>query len=164
LAKLEAAIEHYNNEYGAYPPSHFTSEQEVVNSGQNIGAEALVVAFWSNGFEGGGLLEDIQNELINSDGDASSKRLTDFGTRTLLEIPDSWENPIAYIRSDDYEITNRQYSLMDPQTGEEINSTPIAYKNRTTGRYYNHASYQLISAGVDGEFGTEDDLTTFDRD
>ena len=164
MAKLGAVLENYSNDHGGYPPSHFTSEQEVVNDGTNIGSEALVVALWSKGYEAGGLLQDVESKLVNTDGDSSSKRLTDFETRSLLEIPDAWGNPIAYIHKDDYEITNRQYVLMNPHTGEEVLSTPLAYKDKTTGRFFNKLSYQLISAGIDGEFGTDDDITTFDRD
>jgi len=164
MTKLEAVLENYATDHGGYPPSHFTSEQGVVNDGTNIGAEALVVAFWSKGYEAGGLLQDMESKLVNTDGDSSSKRLTDFETRSLLEMPDAWGNPIAYIHKDDYQITNRQYVLMNPRTGEEVLSTPQAYKDGTTGRFFNKLSYQLISAGLDGEFGTEDDITTFDRD
>lgn len=163
LAMLDATLEAYNNEFGTYPASHFSSEQEVVNDGHNIGAEALVVALWSNGYEAGGLLEGLEDDLVNTDGDASSKRITDFDLRSLLEIPDAWENPIAYIRADDYEVTNRRYTVISLETGEELVSIPVAFKNRTTGRFYSNRSYQLISAGLDGEFGTEDDLTTFNR-
>jgi len=164
MAKLEAVLNAYAGDFGMFPPSHFTSEQEVVNDGTNIGAEALVCALWTKGYEAGGLLEDVVNKLVNTDQDASSKRLTDFETRSLLEIPDAWDNPIAYIRADYYEVTNRAYVLVDPKTGEVVHSTPVAYKDKTTGRYYNHLSFQLISAGLDGRFGTEDDLTTFGRD
>ena len=164
MAKLEVVLDAYADEFGAYPPSHFTSEQEVVNDGTNIGAEALVVALWSEGYEAGGLLEDVVNELVNTDDDASSKRLTDFETRSLLEIPDAWDNPIAYIRNDDYEVTNRAYVLVEPKTGEIVHTTPVAFKDKTTGRFYNNRSFQLISAGLDGRFGTDDDLTSFARD
>ncbi len=164
MAKLEAVLESYANDHGGYPPSHFTTEQGVANDGTNIGAEALVCALWSNDYEAGGLLESVANELVNTDGDASSKQLTDFETRSLLEIPDAWGNPIAYIHKDDYEVTNRQYVLVDPRTGEELLGTPLAFKDRATGRHFNKLSYQLISAGLDGEFGSDDDLTSFERD
>jgi len=164
VAKLEAVIASYENENGGWPPSHFTSDQEVVSDGTNVGAEALVVALWSNDWEAGGHLEDVESELVNTDGDASSKHLTDFGVRSLLEIPDAWGNPFAYIRNDDYEVTGRQYVTYHPQTGDELVSTPVAFKNKTTGRFYNPFSFQLFSAGYDGEFGTEDDITSFERD
>jgi len=164
LAMFEGAIDQYSTEFGGAPSSSFTSEQGVDNDGTNVGVEALVVALWSNGYEAGGLLTEAADELVNTDGDSSGKSLTDFGNRFLFELADDWENPIAYISHRDYEVTNRAYVTYDPQTGEEQRSTPNAFKNPSTGRFYHHTTFQLISAGPDALFGTEDDITTFDRD
>jgi prepilin-type N-terminal cleavage/methylation domain-containing protein len=162
LAVLQGAVDAYENEFGDAPPSSFTSKQGVPNEGTNVGVEALVVALWSNGWEGGELTDEA-DRLINTDGDASPRNLTDFATDELLELADDWENPIAYFHRRDYEVTDRVYLTYDPETGEEIRSTPRAFKNPTTGRFFEHSGYQLISAGPDGRFGTEDDITTFDR-
>jgi prepilin-type N-terminal cleavage/methylation domain-containing protein len=161
LRMLEGVINSYENEFGEYPPSSFTQEQGVVNSGTNCGVEALVVALWSNGWEAGGSLE--ADELRNVDGDRSARTLGDLG-RELLELCDEWDNPIAYIHRQDYEVGERPYLTIDPETGEEIVSVPKPFRNPRTGRYYMHTKYQLISAGEDGEFGTADDLTPFDRE
>ena len=163
LAMLEAAIDSYANEFGDAPASSFTSEQGVGNDGTNVGVEALVVALWSRGWEAGEL-GDLADRLVNVDDDASARNLTDFETASLLEIPDDWGNPVAYIHRRDYETKGRTYVTLHPDTGERIVSIPTAYKNAATGRFYRHSSYQLVSAGSDGEFGTEDDITTFDRD
>ena len=163
LAKLEAIIEDYSREKGDYPRSSFTTEEGVGNDGTNVGNEALVVALYSKGWEAGGLDNQLRDILINSDGDRSSKKLTDFGTTELLEIPDAWENPIAYFHRTDYEVTNRSYVTYG-EVGAEVTSTPRAYKNPTTGDYYRTRSFQLISAGPDGRFATEDDIANFDRD
>ena len=163
LRLLEGAIEDYQHEFGNAPPSSFVPGQEVPNDGLNVGNEALVVAFWSKKYEAGGLLGDIRDELINSDGDRSTKQLTDFDTRELLEIPDPWGNPIAYIERSDYVLTNRRYSTLEVDSDQPVESVPLAYKNPTTGQYYAANGFQLISAGPDGRFGTEDDVTNFDR-
>ena len=163
MAMLEAAIDAFTNENGSCPASSFTAKQGVQNDGDNVGAEALVVALWSKNYEGGEL-SDLADTLINSDNDASSVNLTDFDTRNLLEIPDAWDNPIAYFNRRDYGVKGRVYVTLDPDTGAELRSTPAAFKNPTTGRFFRAGSYQLISAGPDGLFGTEDDITTFDRD
>jgi hypothetical protein len=138
--------------------------QEVANDGTNVGIEALVVTLWSNKFEAGGLLNDVRDKLINSDGDRSTKQLTDFATRDLLEIADPWENPIAYIEKSDYAVTNRRYLTIDTETGQQVESIPLAFKNPATGQYYSALGFQLISAGPDGHFGTEDDITPFQRE
>jgi len=164
LAKLEAAIRSYQNDEGGCPASSFSAAQEVSNDGENVGIEALVVALWSKKYEAGGLLEDERDKLVNVDGDSAPKQLTDFATRELLEIPDSWDNPVAYIERADYGVGSRVYLTLDNDTGEELRSTPTAYKNPRTGQYFQAQTFQLISAGPDARFGTEDDITTFDRE
>lgn len=164
LTKIGSAIDHYASEYGAAPLSSFTPEQEVANEGTNVGIEALVVTLFSRKYEAGGLLSKERDELENTDGDSSTKRLTDFDTRDLLEFVDPWGNPIAYIERNDYAANNRLYLTYDAETGEEVTSTATAYKNPRTGQYYRPQGYQLVSAGPDGRFGTDDDVTNFDRD
>jgi prepilin-type N-terminal cleavage/methylation domain-containing protein len=163
LAKVEAAIEHYAREFGGYPPSSFQGDQEVANDGTNVGCEALVVALWSRKWDAGGLLGEVVDALVNTDEDSSPKPQTDFGNRALLEIPDDWGNPIAYIERTDYGVTGRPYLTYDGETGVELESAPVAFKNSRTGLFYQAQKFQLVSAGPDGEFGTEDDITTFER-
>lgn len=160
LAKIEATVKSYQNEFGAAPPSSFRPEHEVSNDGSNTGIEALVVALWSKKYEAGGLLGEVRDQLVNTDGDRSSKALTDFDTRDLLEIADPWGNPIAYIERNDYAQTNRRYLTHDAE-GQEAESIPLARKNPTTGQYYSAQGFQLVSAGPDGLFGTEDDIHSF---
>jgi len=164
ISMLGGVIDAYVNEYGGAPSSSFTAEQGVANDGTNVGVEALVVALWSKGYEGGGAANDFVDNLVNTDADASGKRLTDFETRDLLEISDDWGNPVAYISHRDYEITNRAYVTIDPLSGTNLRSTPVAQRDSTTGRFYEFRNFQLISAGPDALFGTEDDLTNFERD
>ena len=164
LAKLGAAAEHYQREEGKYPPSSFEPGQEVGNDGRNVGIEAFVVALFSNKFEAGGLLEDVRDTLVNTDADSSPRQLTDFATRELLEVPDAWDNPVAYIERTDYSATNRRYLTLEAKTSEEQESAPVPFKNARTGQFYAAQTFQFISAGEDGRFGTDDDVTTFDRD
>jgi prepilin-type N-terminal cleavage/methylation domain-containing protein len=164
LATLGAAAEHYEREFGQFPPSSFEPGQEVANDGRNVGIEAFVVALFSRKFEAGGLLVDVRDTLVNTDGDSSPRQLTDFGTRELLEVPDSWGNPIAYVERRDYGATNRRYLTYDNETSEEHESVPVPYKNTRTGQFYAAQTFQLISAGEDGRFGTDDDLTAFERE
>jgi prepilin-type N-terminal cleavage/methylation domain-containing protein len=164
LAKLGAAAEHYQREQGSYPPSSFEPAQEVSNDGTNVGIEAFVVALFSKKFEGGGLLEDVRDQLVNLDADSSPRQLTDFGSRELLEIPDAWGNPVAYIAKNDYGTTNRRYLTISGAEGLEEESVPVPYKNARTGQYYAPQSFQFVSAGEDGLFGTDDDVTAFERE
>ncbi len=163
LATLQEIIAEYErNEGGDFPPSTFTAEQGVPNDGTNVGIEALVVALYSDGYNAGG--HELEDHLMNTDGDRSSKTLTDFGNRKLNEFVDYWDNPIAYIHRRDYGADDRPYLVYDPEMAEEVRDFPKAYKNPTTGQYFRNTKFQLISAGPDGRFNTEDDITNFDRD
>ena len=71
---------------------------------------------------------------------------------------------IAYIERGDYAQGNLRYQTLDGETGELVESVPTAFKNAATGQYYSAQGFQLISAGPDGRFGTEDDVTAFDRE
>jgi len=164
LLKLEAAAKHYQNDNGAAPLSSFQAGQETSNDGLNVGIEAFVVAMWSKKYEAGNLLAEVRDQLVNTDGDRSTKQLTDFDTRDLLEIPDPWGSPIAYIERTDYALTNRRYQTYDVETGEPIETVPTAFKNKATGQYFAAQSCQFISAGPDCRFGTEDDITAFQRE
>jgi prepilin-type N-terminal cleavage/methylation domain-containing protein len=158
LANVESACDAYERETGDYPPSHFANDL-TSNQGTNVGIEACVAALWSNGFEANGAFQDDQ--LDNVDGDSATESVSDLG-RSLLELVDAWGNPIAYIHHRDYKDETREYMTLHPETGEETLSRVLARKNATTGRYQRHTKYQLISAGSDGLFGTEDDITNFE--
>ena len=160
MAQIEAVLNQYEGEFGEYPPSSFTVEQGVANDGENVGIEALVVALWSNNWEAGGNFEP--EDLENTDGDSSAKTLGDLG-RNLFEITDMWGNPLAYIHRSDYGADNRAYVTIT-EDGTEARSVPRAFKDPRTDRYFRRNKFQLISAGQDGLFDTDDDITTFDRE
>lgn len=162
LAMVEALVDAWANEHGDAPPSEFRADQGVSNEGTNVGIEALVVALWSGEWEAGGLA-DLEEALVNVDGDRSSQPLANFPSSALLEIPDDWGNPLAYLHRRSYESRDRDYVTLDPVTGEELTSTPRAFRNAATGRFHRASSFQLHSAGPDARFGTEDDLTNFER-
>lgn len=159
LQMLAATCSSFESDRGEAPPSSLPGGSAVQPNALNAGGEALVVALFSNGYEGGGgITEDL---LVDSDGDQSKTKLTDFGTLALFEIRDPWDNPIAYFRADEYGRRDA-YLTSDPATGEVLESFAVARKNAATGRYFESTGYQLMSAGPDGSFGTEDDITSFD--
>ena len=55
------------------------------------------------------------------------------------------------------------YTTFGSKTGELIETKVKGWMNPLTGGPYNPRKFQLISAGIDGAFGTEDDLTNFRR-
>ena len=157
LQEIEAACSEYENEYGDWPSSAFAGEDGAAPNELNVGSEGLVVALWSEAWQGGGLEEDA---LVNTDGDATRKNVTSFAVRDLFELADQWDNPIAYFHHRDYGRVD-VYVTSDPDTGEEVETSAVARKSDKTGRWAKPRGVQLISAGSDGRFGTEDDLTNF---
>jgi prepilin-type N-terminal cleavage/methylation domain-containing protein len=158
LAQLDVAIAEYENRFGDYPPSHFPDAWGAPPNTTNLGGEALVVSLWSKDWGGTGLAED---KLMNSDGDATKKPLATFPNPDLFELKDSWGNPIAYLHRRDY-TREDVYVSEDPETGEQVESTLKAKANKTTGGWQRATKYQLVSAGADGRFGTDDDVGNFE--
>jgi len=159
LETLDHILMEYELDHGRYPPSSFAPDQGVPNDGENVGIEALVVALNSNKWNAGG--HEIEADRFgNTDDDVSARSLTDFGNRKLLELVDPWGNPIAYIYRTDYGVEDRSYVTIDEQ-GMEQRATPVAVKDPMKGQYFNHDSFQLISAGPDCAFNTEDDIANF---
>lgn len=165
MQTIETIAGEYEIEHGSFPRSSFTPEQGVGNDGENVGIEALVVAFYSDKWDAGGH-EIEESSFGNTDEDLSARSLTDFGNRKLLEFVDAWKNPIAYIYRTDYGTEDRIYVTVDDQ-GEVVRGTPKAWKDPVQGQFYKHNRFQLISAGPNGVFDNDvpgsDDITNFDR-
>lgn len=153
IKTTRAALDSYQNEEGDFPASAFASEGS--NNGLNVGVEAMVVSLWSNGREAGGLLS--ADDLVNTDADFSTRQLTDFGTKALLEVSDEWGNPLGYLHRRDYRRVD-SYLTLDGATGELVATGFAARRNEDIGRYVDARKFQLVSAGPDGRFGTEDDI------
>lgn len=160
LAMIGAVLSEYELDRGDYPPSQLTADQGAAPNATNLGAECLVIALWSREWDGKGV-DDL--DLVNTDGDLSRKRLVDgFDDLELRELADRWGNPIAYFHHADYGREDL-YVTIDPITGERIESIARARKDPETGRWYRGRKFQLLSAGSDGSFGTEDDIDLVGR-
>lgn len=159
LNQLRTSIDLYENAQGDFPPSDFhgLGGGSAVNN-VNSGAESLAVALFSPSFPD---KRPDQKWLQNTDGDRSEKQLTDLDSKDLFEICDAWGNPIAYFHNRDYGKA-QSYRVSDSKTGDWSDLEVTAQRNAKQGNsYYNAQEYQLISAGADGQFGTEDDVTNF---
>jgi prepilin-type N-terminal cleavage/methylation domain-containing protein len=159
LGEIGAVIDAYERRMGDFPPSEWRGEYGSPPNSLNIGIEALVVALFSGGRNGMGISAD---DLHNTDGDVSAKALTDLPTSDLFELVDSWDNPLAYVHHARYGEAQR-YLTLDPDTGEAIENEFRALVNPRTRLPYQPGRYQLVSAGIDGRFGTEDDIVAFQR-
>jgi hypothetical protein len=139
---------------GDYPPSAFPAEWGAPGNDANVGGEMLVLSLWSPKWSGTTLSPD---HLVNTDEDSSKKPLASFPKPELFEMADVWGNPVAYFNRRDYGRKDR-YITHDNATGEDSEEVVVARKDPATGMYFNANRYQLISAGLDGVFGTEDDI------
>jgi prepilin-type N-terminal cleavage/methylation domain-containing protein len=158
LVQLSAAIGEYEDRFGDYPPSQFLDKWGTAPNTTNIGGEALVLSMWSPEWTGTTLPDD---RFVNSDHDEAKKSLSRMPKPALLELKDDWDNPIAYFHRRDYGRQDVYVVVSKGGDGEE-ESTVRALKNPVTGQYFQHDKFQLISAGADGLFGTDDDIANFD--
>lgn len=91
---------------------------------------------------------------------------------TIYEYDDNWaitqDSEVDPIHPEFDNITNnqefREY-LWDPKTGYDTsgNNDPGAMYASFQARPYNTDSFILINAGVDGEYGTPDDITNYTK-
>lgn len=157
LVQLAAAIGEYEDRFGDYPPSQFLEKWGTSPNLTNMGGETLVLSMWSPEWTGTSLPDD---RFVNTDNDEAKKSLSRIPKAALLELKDEWGNPIAYFHRRDYGRQDKYIVLPNDSEGDE-ESTVRALKNPVTGQYYQHDRFQLISAGADGVFGTEDDIANF---
>lgn len=153
MTELSNLIEQYRTIQGEYPNDKLPSGA-VGNTG-NAPSEALVLAFFAPDYTGS---RPDQEWLVNTDADESSKSLTIFPSKELFEIGDAWGNPIAYLESLHYGDAATVVAGVDLEPWEQ----PVqAQRDARTGAWERPSGFQLISAGEDGDFGTEDDITNF---
>lgn len=152
--KIAAAIGEYSNDKGDFPRSSFTADWGDPPNNVNLGSECLYLSLCADKAVGDGLFDEF---LVNVDSDQLARRVSGFEVLTLFELGDQWGNPYAYLHHRDY-AREDQYQTAHPDTGESLTSVLRAAKNPQTGRYYEPRGYQLVSAGPDGEFGTDDDV------
>lgn len=154
LVQLGAAIDEYEHKFGDYPPSTWVEAWGTMPNATNVGAECLVQSLWSNQWGGTSLGED---GFVNLDEDETKKPVSRLPSGKLFELEDQWENPIAYTHRRDYGKP-QAYVTRDNETGELVDANVTAAINPTTKGPRNANKYQLVSAGADGRFGTDDDL------
>ncbi len=163
LTNLSAALEGYKNSgEGTYPP---TTLKDYVGVGnltnlENCGIESVVLCMNSKNYSGSFGFEDSSGcKLENLDGDQTQVQLTKFGTRDLWEVLDPWGNPYVYFNAADYSAA----AEVGVVSGKNGPVKVVPWKNSKTKSFCCKDTFQLISAGPDGEYNTEDDITPFER-
>ncbi|MCX8266717.1 MAG: prepilin-type N-terminal cleavage/methylation domain-containing protein [Planctomycetota bacterium] len=154
LMAISAAIESYRTTEGEYPTDYLPNGL-AVNSINNR-SEALFLALFNAEYTG---QRPSEEWLVNTDNDEATRNLTMLGNRSLFEIGDGWGNPIAYFDSLHYGDRRATIIMRDIEYGDEDEVVP--HRNAKTDSYSAPNSFQLVSAGSDGEFGTDDDIYSF---
>ncbi len=158
ITQLSAAIGEYEDRFGDYPPSQFLEKWGTAPNTTNLGAECLVLSMWSPEWTGTTLPDD---KFVNTDHDEAKKALSRIPRPALLELVDDWGNPIAYFHRRDYGRTDA-YIVTGKDADEAGESAVKARMNPVTRTWFHPDRFQLISAGSDGEFGTDDDIGNFE--
>ncbi len=153
LTRLAAAIEEHRQIEGGFPDDHLPSGSG--GSEHNGGAEALFLALYDPAYSGS---RPGQDWLVNTDNDATRKPRTTLPTKDLWEFGDPWLNPIVYFESLHYGEERLVLAGLDGLLDEQ---NVQAMRHPRTQGWEAPQGYQLISAGPDGEFGNEDDVTWF---
>ncbi len=151
LTQLAAMVEQFAQIEGDYPDDRLP--RSLASNSLNVGSEALVLALFAPGYTGS---KPSQAWLANTDEDSSQKKLTTFATTDLFEIVDVWGNPIFYRESLHYDSGDTLLAGPDELFEEQLVD---ARRNEITGDWAQPNGFQIISAGLDGFFGTDDDLT-----
>ena len=154
LDSISAAIESYRTTEGEYPTDYLPTGLAL--NGINNRSEALFLALFDAGYTG---QRPSEEWLVNTDNDEATRNLTTLGTRDLFEIGDAWGNPIVYFDSLHYGDRRVTTVMRDIEYGDENEVVP--HRNPKTDSYSAPNSFQLVSAGPDGEFGTDDDIYSF---
>lgn len=161
LDQLTSEIENYERTKGKYPGSTFAKALDPKPSKTNMGIESLVIALMpaDGSYKVSASFDD---RLCNSDADNTKTSHTRFPIADAFEFEDAWGNPIAYLHRKDYK-KGAEYLTFSDAMGDDVEEKVIGEVNPQTGAPYRQDSFQLISAGADGIFGTEDDIGNFNR-
>lgn len=161
LMSITGALEAYRSSEGTYPPTTLRDFPGVgaINNLENCGISSLVLCLNSKAYSGSIDFSEGEIVLLSENGAGMTQvQLTRFGDRKLYTLVDKWGTTLAYVNAVDYGNPDVRSVSSDAGT---IKFTP--WLNTTTKTPYKRDTFQLISAGPDREFNTEDDVTNFDR-
>jgi len=144
--------------HGYYPPDDLKSPEAGQkpawkgDNGLNTGIESFV-AFLSQSRQDGAEFGDLGNRITNTDKDEHGAELPLLGKRKdRVELADAWGTPMAYFSKFGMEKTQ---NVVAP---EDESPMPVTARRRPDGTCYGAGKYQILSAGKDKIFGTDDDL------
>ncbi len=144
---------------GDYPPDDFAGLGSNPANDLNSGIESMVAALAGPTATWPPIEE---KHLGNTDGDKFPKLVTSYASNEAFELVDRWGNPVVYFHCKSY--GKRVKALAKALDGMGFEEQLVeAVKSEKTGQFLRPTSFQLISAGRDGVFGTPDDLLNAER-
>ncbi len=156
MLRLSLGCENFERAHGYYPPDDLKSPEAggktpwKTDNGQNTGIESLV-AFLSQSKRDGTDLTDLGPKLTNTDKDDHGMELPTLKRKDRVEIADAWGLPLVYFGKFGME-KQQSVTVMEGETQF------VKAKKREDGRPYGDGKYQILSAGKDTIFGTDDDI------
>ena len=157
LIELDSAIRGFANEHGWFPPADLrhpegpTKQPWKADNGVNTGIESLV-CFLSLQKRGGTDLSGMGDALCNTDQDDHGVEQPLLHQRGRVEVADAWGTPLGYFGKVGMD---KAQGVQPPE--QDVQS--VKARRRADGSILGAGKYQLLSAGKDRTFGTDDDLS-----
>jgi prepilin-type N-terminal cleavage/methylation domain-containing protein len=157
MIELDTGCSAYNRAHGFFPPDDLKpveAEAKVAwkpDNGRNTGIESLV-CFLSQSTRDGLDLGSHAGQLGNTDGDDHGAELPLLKRRERLELLDPWQTPLCYFGK--FGMDRPQTVVPSPDEAPVV----VKAKRRPDATAFGAGKFQLLSAGRDRIFGTDDDL------
>ncbi len=157
MQMIETGINAHMRKHGYYPPDDLkplvadAKTAWKTDNGRNTGIESLV-CFLSQSVADGVDLNGIAERFVNTDGDDHGIDLPILKQRARVELADAWGTPLCYFSK--LGMERPQMMVLSPE-GDVVS---VKCKRRADAVPYGAGKYQLLSAGQDLTFGTDDDL------
>lgn len=159
MLRIKTAAESFADEFGTFPPDNFEpfggedylANFKATSDRVNAGIESFVLfVSWTakSGFD----LTEHEDWLANTDGDNNEAQIPMLDRTAKVEIVDSWRTPFAYF----VRPTTKSTQEIMLENGEILTARP--HKNPKTGKCLGARNFQIVSAGPDLMFNTDDDL------
>jgi len=153
---LSNGCEAFNRKHGYFPPDDLKSPEAAVktawktDNGVNTGIESLV-AFLSQSTSDGQDLNALSERFTNTDKDQHGVDLPLLHRSDRIEMADAFGTPMAYFTKFGMDKT-QQIALPEKE------AVPVKAKKCDPSTYVGQGKYQILSAGPDLIFGTDDDI------
>ncbi|GAB4137215.1 MAG: hypothetical protein Fur0037_02150 [Planctomycetota bacterium] len=158
LLELQTGIKAFVTEHGYYPPDDLQDPAGEISlkadNGINTSSESLVIFLAAS--RTGVDFDSFGDRLGNTDGDDLGGSVPNWNHDKRLEIVDAWRTPLAYFSKTGagFAATLR-IRLPEDQGGDDVEAKCWAPGGRPLGS----GCFQLVSAGADRTFHTDDDIT-----